>query len=166
MKHSIAIITIVIVAFAFVACTKEQVKEQPKVDTTGPLVSASNDQLTKYPVAGFAYKSAKVSAQQWDKWAKIAAPIVKDVVDKLPEGYVLEIRGHTDGRGPEDPEGNKPGNLKISTDRAKTVMESLSKAGITSSKITVKGVGSSEPLAGTDPKAQEQRRVTFHVVPK
>jgi outer membrane protein OmpA-like peptidoglycan-associated protein len=99
-------------------------------------------------------------------WAKAAAPVVKEVINNLPEGYVLQVTGHSDGRGPEDPVGAKPGNIKISTDRAKAVYDSLGRQGITSPKMTYKGIGSSEPISGIDPDDAQQRRVTFKVVPK
>ncbi|HNW29949.1 MAG TPA: OmpA family protein [Spirochaetota bacterium] len=166
MKKLVTAITIIIAAIFIVSCAKEQVKEPEKVGVDTNIVQVSNEQLAKYPVTGFAYKSSKVPPQSWDKWAKVAAPVVKGILDKLPEGYALEIRGHTDGRGPETAEGAKPGNMKISTDRAKAVYDSLGKAGITSPKLTYRGVGSSEPLSGADPKGAEQRRVTFQVVPK
>ena len=166
MKKVLTALTIIIAAAFIVSCAKEQVKEPEKVGADSNLVSVSNEQLAKYPVDGFAYKSSKVPPQKWDQWAKVAAPVVKGIIDKLPDGYVLEVRGHADGRGPESAEGSKPGNMKISTDRAKAVYDSLGKAGISSPKLTYRGVGSSETLSGADPKSAEQRRVTFQVVPK
>jgi len=132
---------------------------------TGLWVKTSNKQLDKIPVEGFAYKSSEVPAQKWDRWAKVAAPVVKKILDELPEGYVLEVRGHTDARGPEEPVGNKPGNIKISRDRARSVHTALRNNGITSPNLTYDGVGSAEPLSGIDPKSPDQRRVTFEVVP-
>jgi outer membrane protein OmpA-like peptidoglycan-associated protein len=166
MKKIFVVITIIIASFLITSCAKEQVKQPDKVGVDTAFVGASNDQLSKFPVTGFGYKSSTVPAQSWDKWAKVAAPVIKGIVDKLPDGYVLEVRGHTDARGPEDPESDKPGNLKISKDRASAVVASLKKQGISSDKITARGVGSSETLSGADPKGAGQRRVTFVVVPK
>ncbi len=157
---------ICITAFAFVLSCSEQVKEQPKVAGDNTFIPVSNSQLSKYPVTGFAYKSSQMPAQEWSKWAKAAAPVIKDIVNKIPDGYVLEVRGHADARGPETPEGNKPGNLKISTERAKVVYDSLANAGIKSSKITYRGVGSSQTIQNIDATSAQQRRVTFVIVPK
>lgn len=165
MKKLFTAITIIIAALFIVSCAK-QVKDPEKVGVDTNIVQVSNEQLAKYPVTGFGYKSSKVPPQSWDRWAKVAAPVVKGILDKLPDGYALEIRGHADGRGPETAEGAKPGNMKISTDRAKAVYDSLGKAGITSPKLTYRGVGSSETLSGVDSRSAEQRRVTFQVVPK
>ncbi|MCU0821771.1 MAG: OmpA family protein, partial [Spirochaetes bacterium] len=112
------------------------------------------------------YKSSKMPENQWDNWAKTTAPVIKDILNKIPDGYVLQVTGHTDGVGPEQPEGNKPGNLKISTDRAYTVYSALKKAGIDSPKLTYKGIGSSELVEGVNERAAEHRRVTFKVLPK
>ena len=166
MKRLTVVITIIIGMFLITSCAKEQVKETEKVGVDMGAISASNAQLAKYPVTGFAYKSSKVPAQEWDKWAKVAAPVIKEIVNNLPEGYVLEVRGHADARGPETAEGNKPGNMKISTDRAKAVYDSLGKAGISSPKMVYKGAGSSETMSSADATAAEQRRVTFGIVQK
>ncbi len=135
-------------------------------DPSAAYADMQNEQLAKLPVTGFDYKSSAVPEQSWDKWAKVAAPVVKGVIDKLPEGYVLQVTGHADSRGPETAYGAKPGNMKISTDRARAVYNSLKKQGITSPKMTYKGIGSSEPLSGVDSADPQQRRVTFKVVKK
>lgn len=162
----ITALTIIISFFLITSCAKEQVKEPAQVGADDAFILSTNTQLAKYPVAGFAYKSSKVPPQEWDRWSKIAAPVVKDILNKLPDGYMLEVRGHADASGPETAEGDKPGNVKISTDRAKAVYDSLARSGISSPKITYRGVGSSDPLGGVYPESGEQRRVTFVIVPK
>ncbi|MCP4136370.1 MAG: OmpA family protein [bacterium] len=162
--------------FLFVACIAftmacgEVKKDPPMAKSTGidwsAWVNTSNGQLEKFPVAGFGYKSSKVPSQKWDAWAKDAAPAFKTIIDKLPSGYVLQVTGHTDARGPEEPVGRKPGNKKISADRAKSVQASLKKQGIDSPKLVSKGVGSDRPMTGVDPKDASQRRVTFVIVPE
>lgn len=164
MKRKYFLISIISIVFAL-SCGGSQVK-QDTVGDNSTLISAQNEQLTKSSIGGFGYKSSKMPANQWDSWAKSTAPVIKEILLKIPEGYVLQVTGHTDGSGPEQPEGNKPGNSKISTDRAYTVYSALKKAGIDSPKLTYKGIGSSELLEGVDPKANEQRRVTFKVMPK
>lgn len=160
-----SIVLTVILAMVMVACSSTEV-QQPVGDPNIAVVNAQNQQLEKIPVTGFAYKSAAVPKQDWDKWATMAAPVVKEILNKLPEGYVLQVTGHTDGSGPEEPVGNKPGNIKISTERAKAVYNSLKAKGIDSPNMTYKGVGSSELLPGVDPRDAANRRVTFKVVPK
>jgi flagellar motor protein MotB len=146
-------------------CGSKEVKQEP-ASLPGFDLKLANQQLARIPVDGFAYKSSEVPAQKWDKWAETAAPVVKGIIDRLPANHVLQVTGHTDASGPENPQGAKPGNIKISTDRAKAVHAALRKKGITSEKLTYKGVGSSEPLEGVDSRSPEQRRVTFVVVPK
>lgn len=129
-------------------------------------VNASNEYLKKIPVDGFDYKVTTLSYIKWDRWAKNNVQSFRKIVDGLPEGYVLEIKGHTDSRGPEERLGDKPGNMYISAERAKTVYESLKKQGIPESKLRHRGVASTEPIIGPDPKSPQQRRVTFKVVPR
>ena len=129
-----------------------------------PDISGENRTLSKYGIGGFAYKSAKLDTASWDRWAKSAEPLVKDILSKLPDGYALQITGHADASGPEEPVGDKPGNIKISTDRAKTVYDALKKANVTSPKLTYAGTGSRDLLPNFAPRAAEQRRVTFEIV--
>lgn len=147
---------------------KDQPAPQVQASSISPdqWVSASNEQLSKVPVEGFGYKSSNMPAQKWDRWATTAAPVVQNIINNLPEGYVLQVTGHSDARGPEEPVGNKPGNIKISSDRAKTVYDALKRKGITSPKMTYKGVGSSESLPGYSSRDAAQRRVSFKVVSK
>lgn len=158
------ILGVVLLAAAVGCATATDVSKAS--DPSSAYVNMQNEQLAKLPVSGFDYKSSTVPPQSWDKWAKVAAPVVKEVINKLPEGYVLQVTGHTDSRGPETAYGAKPGNMKISTDRARAVYNSLKKQGITSPRMTYKGVGSSEPISGVDSADPQQRRVTFKVVPK
>ena len=130
------------------------------------VVGGLNKQLEKASIGGFDYKSSTIPAWKYDAWAKVSAPVVQNVLTQVPEGYVLQVTGHTDSRGPETATGDKPGNIKISTDRAKSVYDSLRRNGITSDKLTYKGVGSAQPLSGVSPDDASQRRVSFVVVPK
>lgn len=144
-----------------VACTSTQT---PNVGDGA--VAGLNKQLEKASVSGFDYKSTTIPSWKYDAWAKVSAPVVQSVLTQVPDGYVLQVTGHTDSRGPETAVGDKPGNIKISTDRALAVHTSLRKNGITSDKLTYKGVGSSQPLAGVATDHASQRRVSFLVVPK
>lgn len=165
MKNFYLLILAGLVAFTFSCGGGKEVKKDVG-DPNAALISTQNGQLANYPLDGFGYKSSKLDTAKWDKWAATASPIVKEILKKIPEGYVLQVTGHADASGPEQPEGNKPGNIKISKDRAKTVYDALKRANITSPKLTYKGLGSDELVDGADPKAAEQRRVTFKVLPK
>jgi outer membrane protein OmpA-like peptidoglycan-associated protein len=144
------------------ACETAQV-QAPGGDV---VVAGLNKGLEKASVGGFDYKSSEVPSWKYDAWAKVSAPVVQQTITQVPEGYVLQVTGHTDSRGPETAEGSKPGNVKISTDRAKAVHTSLRNNGITSDKLTYKGVGSSKPLPNVAATDEKQRRVSFIVVPK
>jgi outer membrane protein OmpA-like peptidoglycan-associated protein len=161
MKKSNVKLFLFALIFAF-GCASAPAPE-PKKDV-GIDLSSQNKQLSDYSIGGFAYKSSKLDTAKWDVWATKASPVVKEIISKLPEGYILQVTGHTDGSGPEEATGEKPGNIKISTDRAKTVYDALKRANINTSKITYKGIGSDELLNEFDPKAAQQRRVTFKIV--
>ncbi|MCL1910972.1 MAG: OmpA family protein [Leptospirales bacterium] len=160
MKRIALICTLLATVF-MLACETAQVQS-----VGSPGVIALNKSLEQVSIGGFGYKDSEVPSWQYDNWAKVSAPLVQETLTQVPDGYVLQITGHADSSGPEQPVGSKPGNIKISTDRAKNVHGALQKHGITSDKLTYKGVGSSQPLAGVAGTDAKQRRVSFVVVPK
>ncbi len=167
MKKITLFLVIAFIGFT-VACSSSQQGTSSSSSglDSNPVVKASNKQLAKYPIGGFAYKSSDLNTKRWDWWAKAALPIVNDIVAKMPSGYILQVTGHADSRGPERAQGDKKGNLRLSEERAKTVYDSLKRNGVSTSKITYKGVGSSEPIPGISTASARNRRVTFKIVKK
>jgi len=74
----------------------------------------------------------------------------------------IEISGHTDNIG------SLKTNTKLSTDRAKAVVDYLVKKGITASRLEYKGYAFSQPIApnNTDAGRAQNRRVEFKVLSK
>ena len=71
----------------------------------------------------------------------------------------LRIEGHTDGDGlPES-------NMALSENRAKTVFDYLSKAGIEPARMSSAGFGATKPMAPNDTadNKQKNRRIEFIV---
>jgi len=72
----------------------------------------------------------------------------------------VEISGHTDNIGGDEY------NLKLSEERAQSVVDHLKSKGIESSRMIAKGYGESQPLATNDtPEGrQENRRTEFKII--
>jgi outer membrane protein OmpA-like peptidoglycan-associated protein/uncharacterized protein YidB (DUF937 family) len=94
----------------------------------------------------------------------VSLPILQKAaaaISKAPAGTELVVTGHTDSRGPE------PENVKLSLDRAQSVIAKLIELGvdIQSKKLTSKGLGSSEPVASNEDLAgrAKNRRIVFSV---
>ena len=69
----------------------------------------------------------------------------------------FSVEGHTDSQGDDD------FNMKLSQERAETVMNTLVKMGISSDRLTSKGWGETKPISGNDnPEGMaNNRRVEF-----
>ena len=61
---------------------------------------------------------------------------------KLKPTLIIEIAGHTDN------DGNETLNLKLSQDRAESVRNYLIKNGIAPNRLSAKGYGQTQPIAG------------------
>jgi outer membrane protein OmpA-like peptidoglycan-associated protein len=89
----------------------------------------------------------------------ISYPILNEVRDVLRDNpkMTIEVQGHTDNVG------NGPYNMKLSQDRAASVMNYLVTNGIESRRLTAKGYGMTQPLVKNDTEAHRalNRRVQF-----
>lgn len=158
------VVALVVTSFLVVGCGDVKVPTNP----SQVFIEQSNKQLKKVPLEGaFGYKSYKLNKTKWMAWADKAAPIVKKILDQMPEGYVLMIVGHASAVGPEEPQPDgRKGNIYWSTQRAKVVYDALVAKGLPKEKMAYKGVGSSELDDRYPPRDNRQIRVTFRIVPK
>lgn len=75
------------------------------------------------------------------------------------QGLKIELSGHTDNTG------SAQGNIKLSQDRAQAVVNYLVSKGVSKSRMTAKGYGSSRPIASNDTSdgRQQNRRTEFEI---
>lgn len=123
-------------------------------------VDAANEQLAKVPVVGFPPFSTSMPITQFDQYGEKAATVAKGVVNNMPAGYVLQIKGHANQHASKSAAYTK----SLSLQRAKYVYNYFAGKGIDKKKMTTVGVGNAEP----DPNLShaDNRRVTFRLVPK
>jgi outer membrane protein OmpA-like peptidoglycan-associated protein len=92
-----------------------------------------------------------------------SVPILRAAADTLKENADVDIvvEGHTDGKGTE------AYNQRLSVRRATAVRDYLAKLGIPGRRMTVRGKGKSQPVAGndTDEGRAQNRRVELLVQP-
>lgn len=141
--------------------------EKPPGERTGEVKSIQRSlaQLVYAPEGlGFAYKETEVNRDAFDQWWNENHDTLKSAVSDLPEGYILQLTGHTDSIGPRQPTGNKPGNLALSRQRAESLKEALSDRGIPEDRMITEGVADDRLLPDLQPRDRRHRRVTFSVV--
>jgi outer membrane protein OmpA-like peptidoglycan-associated protein len=89
-------------------------------------------------------------------------PVINEIVSYLKENPDVKIiiEGHTDNVGSES------SNLKLSENRAKNVINMLIEKGINKDRLSVKGYGSTQPVAdnSTETGRAQNRRVTIRKV--
>jgi len=102
----------------------------------------------------FAFGSAEVTPK--------GLAIIKRVAEKLKKfgGYKIRVEGHTDNVGSYDY------NLKLSKDRAASVMKELIKLGIDKDRISSEGFAFDRPIAPNDTEEgrAKNRRVEFLLI--
>lgn len=170
-------------------CGGGEVKEKPEPpkvsssDVNKSIADGLNRTLSvsgANEMSGFALGVSRLKSEtikKWDEGKKVKNPLtgkeevvpgsagmkwkaLKESAPKVPEGYVLEITGHTDTVG------GKAVNKSVSLNRARFAQQQLKKQGVDIKKTTVRGAGFSELKNAADGKADENRRVTLKVVKK
>ena len=102
----------------------------------------------------FELGKAVLTAQSYDELDRLIL-ILKDNSEMK-----IEISGHTDSSG------SQAINARLSTERAKAVVDYLTRNGIDASRLTYKGYGSSQPVADNSTKEgrARNRRVEFKIL--
>jgi len=92
---------------------------------------------------------------------KKSFPLLDQIASVFIENsnYIIEVQGHTDNVGKADY------NMKLSDDRANSVMNYLISKGVPSTRMTAHGYGLTMPIADNNTKAgrQKNRRVEFKI---
>ncbi|HVH42235.1 MAG TPA: OmpA family protein [Labilithrix sp.] len=127
------------------------VKKKPK----NALVAVQNKEIIIRQQIQFGVDSAVILPASTGLLTEIA-----DVLLKNPRIRRVEVQGHTDGTG------TPTHNLKLSEDRATSVVSWLTAHGVPSDRLAAKGYGDSKPLVPnvTELNKQRNRRVQFIIV--
>jgi outer membrane protein OmpA-like peptidoglycan-associated protein len=124
------------------------VKKKPK----NALVQVQAKEIVIKQQIQFAIDSAVILPTSTGLLTEIADALLKN-----PRVRRVEVQGHTDGTG------TPAHNMKLSEDRANSVVSWLIAHGVASDRLTAKGYGDSKPLVPnvTDLNRQRNRRVQF-----
>jgi len=164
MKKVISLLSAVLFAAFLTSCaeTAQDKTTTPsvKADTGDMVLTQINNQVKDFSVDGFGGASSKIKSSEDLENMKRIVGLVKPVIDKLPDGYVMMIKGHAAAYP------TKALQRSVSKARAYAVYKELKKAGVPASKMSYKGVDIKEPLEGYDAKDFKQRRVSFTAIKK
>jgi OOP family OmpA-OmpF porin len=85
---------------------------------------------------------------------------IADIIKKNPHIKKISIEGHASS------EGDAARNIKLSDDRAKSVMKYLTEHGVEAARLSAKGFGAKKPIAdnNTEEGKEKNRRVEFVIV--
>lgn len=163
------VLSVSLAAFLFSSCSDTaQVQDTPdttptvKADTGGDdfAVKAINNQVRGFSIDGFPGAKATLTKNEDLENMKRIVGLVKPIIEKVPDGYVMQITGHA-------ADYPTPALQKsVANARAKKIYDELRNAGVPAAKMTYKGVGISEPREGYSNKDFAQRRVSFKAVKK
>lgn len=120
-----------------------------------PVVSATAKAVFKQAMHGIQFETNKSVIK------KTSYPVLDKVVKVMKDNpkYKLHISGHTDNVG------NPEKNMKLSKERAASVVKYLTKKGVKASRLRSSGFGDTKPVASnkTEKGKKQNRRVDFEV---
>ena len=168
-KVLLLVLSVSLAAFLVSSCSDTaQVQDTPdqtptvKADAGADdfAVKAINNQVKGFSIDGFPGAKATLTKNEDLENMKRIVGLVKPIIEKVPDGYVMQITGHAaDYPTPAL-------QRSVSNARAKKIYDELKKAGVPAEKMTYKGVGISDPREGYSNKDFAQRRVSFKAVKK
>lgn len=143
--------------------TKTDTVQAPKVKADAGddmAVKMINEEIKGFSIDGFPGGSSKLRKNADMKNMKRIISLIKPFIDKVPDGYVMQVTGHS----ADFPTVKL--QKSVSTQRAKAVYMELIKSGVPEKKLSYRGADISEPLEGYPGKSTKQRRVSFKAVKK
>lgn len=158
------------------ATKQSQTKPAPVV-TPAPVVPAApkvvDIKTLKFSrtITGYGYKKRNADLPKVEANIRSAMTVLLPIIQKIkdhPDGYKYKIQiiGHADGVGPENPKGDKPGNIQISLERAQNVLDFIVKNyNLSPDMFEVVGKGSSQLKNKSNPRSSENRRVVIVFAP-
>jgi len=131
----------------------EPIVEQPKVEEVQKVVETKVNEIKEN------FNAAQFEKRKYDL-NESSKTVLLDLVKLLNENpsIKLQIEGHTSAEGDEE------FNQKLSANRAKAAVDFLISKGIENSRLSYRGLGSTQLKDVTNPEAQENRRVEFIVI--
>ena len=134
------------------ALEKDRLNRAPAVEVLTPKQIIMTEKPVVIVGANFDYKSAVLKPA-----AEAALVPVVEFAQKYPEAN-MDVVGHTDNIG------GQAYNLGLSKQRAESVKSWLVAHGINADRISAKGVGKTQPIAGNDTEEgrDKNRRVEIH----
>ena len=127
----------------------------PKINKGCPEIKREVRKLLEKAMQGIEFETGKSTIKP--KSFPLLDQIAKTFIEN--SNYIIEVQGHTDNVGKADY------NLKLSDDRANSVMNYLIAHGVESTRMTARGYGLTMPIADNNTKAgrQKNRRVEFKI---
>jgi len=126
-----------------------------KINKGCPEIKREVRKLLEKAMQGIEFETGKstIKPKSFPLLDQIAATFIEN------SNYIIEVQGHTDNVGKADY------NLKLSDDRANSVMNYLVAHGAESTRMTARGYGLTMPIADNKTKAgrQKNRRVEFKI---
>jgi len=126
-----------------------------KINKGCPEIKREVRKLLEKAMQGIEFETGKstIKPKSFPLLDQIAATFIEN------SNYIIEVQGHTDNVGKADY------NLKLSDDRANSVMNYLVAHGVESTRMTARGYGLTMPIADNKTKAgrQKNRRVEFKI---
>lgn len=141
--------------------TAEVSSRSAAIDPNEALVQELNKQLDKLEIEGFEPNATTLSDKLYSDWQKKGIPALKEILPKVPAGYVLKVTGHADPYG-----GLKLAN-KVAEGRAKHIRGRVAKAlGADGTKLAIKSYGAQDYEQEKQQSASKNRRVEFQIYKK
>jgi|JI10StandDraft_1071094.scaffolds.fasta_scaffold00151_15 outer membrane protein OmpA-like peptidoglycan-associated protein len=152
-KYSL-ILLVTLFGFQFVNCSSGEVKGDPNL----ALVNELNKQLEALEIEGFEGNKTTLGDKFYKAWEPKGISVLKEIIPKVPGGYVLKVTGHA------DPYGGEEAARKIADGRATHIRDRVAKTlGADGAKLETKNYGAQDYEQEKTQSISKNRRVEFQI---
>ena len=121
-------------------------------------VGEYNDKLLESNIYGFPAWVTKLPDEKMNEWYEKNEQLLKKTIENMPDGYVLQVGGHTNARGSSNR------NRAISKERARIVYKFLLAKGIKKKSLDYRGYGEKRAANTANPDADFNKKITFEII--
>lgn len=134
--------------------TKVEIPAEPGMFTYDLLIKYEPEKIYTLEDVYFDYAKATLKPESYKSLNELAELL------KAKPKMVIEIAGHTDNEGEDET------NMKLSQERANSVVKYLISKGISSTRLTAKGYGETDPVAdnSTEEGRKKNRRTEVRII--
>lgn len=141
------------------------VEPEPEPEVVVDIKQRYVEEMNEMEYTDYEYRAASPPKSVVDRWKTSNLSRLKEIINDIPDDHVLVITGHANKTKKKIKKVTIT-NDELANKRAAAFARILQANGVSASKLKTQGAGIGQPISGSDPTDESNRRVTLKIVKK